>query len=78
MSPAFTLPSNALYQAELDKARTQVPAGKTGQASVLVTKEGLTGTVAVRPFGGFQVEGWAQRQWGAGGWAAGARATYTW
>jgi len=78
MSPTLTLPSAALYQAELDKARQTVPAGKTGTLTGVVTKEGLTASVAVKPWGSFQVEGWAQKQWGANGWSYGARATYTW
>ena len=78
MSPTTITPINTGYVAELDKIRAALSADRRGSLSAVVTTEGVSATLAARPWGGLQVEGWAQRQWGAGGWAAGARVSYSW
>lgn len=83
MTPVVPFPAliNTGFVGELDRIRQALQPGQRGTVSGVVTTEGVSASAALRPFRqikGFQVEGWAQRQWGAPGWASGARASFTW
>lgn len=71
-------PLSATLEAELQKIRQAVPAGKTGYVTAGASLTGVEVGIGYRPRAWLDVSGYAQRQWGGSGWEAGARVNLSW
>lgn len=77
VSGSLTVDAREALKRAIDRETDRLKKGQ-GQAQVTADLQGVEASITYKPKSWLSVGGYAQRQWGAGGWSAGAKATATW